>query len=277
MSPDGEPNHLLLDGPFTDDGLANLAGLNGLFGLSFFGHVSGMTPAGLRTAATLPNLGFLGCDGELCNDEAMRYIATIPRLRMLMAQGTVASDAGFAELSRSLTLEYLWGRECPNLTGPGFVALSRAPSLRGLGVSCKNVDDVSLAALPRFPALRELMPMDVTDAGFRHIGACEKLERLWCMYCRETTDTSTEYIANLNLKQYYAGLTKITNRTLEILGRMTSLEKLEFSECKNLSDAGLPSLACLPRLRELNVHGLPCVTVEGTRVFPPSVRVNYSA
>jgi len=57
---------------------------------------------------------------------------------------------------------------------------------------------------------------------------------------------------------------------------MSSLEKLEFYECKNLSDAGLPFLARLPRLRELNVHGQPGVTQEGTKVFPPSVRVNYS-
>jgi len=32
------------------------------------------------------------------------------------------------------------------------------------------VDDEGLSALPRFPALRELMPMDVPDEGYRHIG-----------------------------------------------------------------------------------------------------------
>ena len=37
------------------------------------------------------------------------------------------------------------------------------PALRGLSVSCLNVDDEGLAALPRFPALRELMPMDVPE------------------------------------------------------------------------------------------------------------------
>ena len=29
-----------------------------------------------------------------------------------------------------------------------------------------------------FPASRDLMPRDVTDEGFRHIGRCEKLEGL---------------------------------------------------------------------------------------------------
>ena len=41
-----------------------------------------------------------------------------------MAQGTVATDDGFEALGRSQTLEYIWGRECPNLSGRGFVALA---------------------------------------------------------------------------------------------------------------------------------------------------------
>ena len=61
----------------------------------------------------------------------MRHIAALPRLRMLMAQGTVATDAGFAALSRSRTIENIWGRECPNLTGRGFAALPRCPRCAG--------------------------------------------------------------------------------------------------------------------------------------------------
>jgi hypothetical protein len=73
---------------------------------------------------------------------------------MLMGQGAVASDDGFAALSRSQTIEYIWGRECPNLGGRGFTALAAVPALRGLEVSFKNVDDTGLSALPSFPALR---------------------------------------------------------------------------------------------------------------------------
>ena len=239
MSPDAEPNHLLLDGPFTNAGLATLSGLDGLFGLTFFWHISALTPAGLARLVDLPNLGFLGCQDQLCDDEAMRHIGAIPRLRMLMGQGTVATDAGFAALSRSQTIEYIWGRECPNLTGRGFAALSTMPALRGLAVSCKNVDDEALATLPRFPALTDLMPMDVLDDGFRHVGRCENLEGLWCMYCRDTTDAATEHIAGLTkLKTYYAGQTKITDRSLEILSRMPSLESLEFWNCRRHYECG---------------------------------------
>jgi len=276
MSADAEPNHLLLDGPFTNKGLASIAGLEGVFALSFFWHISALTADGLARLADLPNLGFLGCEGKLCSDLAMSHISAIPRLRMLMAQGTVATDEGFTALSRSQTIEYIWGRECPHLGGRGFAALARMPSLKGLAVSCKQVDDASLSALPSFPSLRGLMPMDVIDDGFRHIGRCEKLEDLWCMYCRETGDAATEHIARLaRLKTYYAGSTKITDRSLEILGGMPSLESLEFFDCSGITNAGVVHLASLPRLREITVGGSRNVTRDGMAGFPLTVRVNY--
>jgi len=267
---------LLIDGPFTNAGLASLAGLEGVFDLDLFWHVTGITSDGFAHLAGLPNLASLGADGQLSDDEAMRHFAAIPRLRRLRAQGTVATDEGFEALSRSQTLEQLWTRETPHLGSRGFIALSRMPSLRNLGVSCKQVSDEALATLPDFPSLRELTPIDVTDAGFRHIGGCAKLERLSCMYCRETTDIATEHLGGLQLRSYYAGLTQITDRSLEILGRMASLEQIELYECLHVTDAGLPFLATLPRLQQFEVSGSPGVTLQGTRVFPANVTVRYS-
>jgi hypothetical protein len=195
---------------------------------------------------------------------------------MLMGQGAVASDDGFTALSRSQTIEYIWGRECPNLGGRGFTALAAMPALRGLEVSCKNVDDTGLSALPSFPALRALMLMDVPDEVFRHVGRCERLEELWLVYCRDTGDAATERIAGLSgLKTYYAGKTRITDRSLEILGRMLSLEKIEFWECAGITNAGVALQADLPRPREITVGGAPNVNREGMAVFPSIVRVNY--
>ena len=278
MSFSAEPNHLLLDGPFTDRGLRALSGLQGLVGVNLFWHTPGFTAGGLKAFSEVPNLAFLGCDGKRCDDEAMRHLAGIPRLRMLMAQGTVATDDGFEALSRSRTIEYIWGRECPNLTGRGFMALAAMPSLRGLAVSCARVDDDALAALPRFPALTALMPMDVQDAGFRHVGRCTRLERLWCMYCRDTTDAATEHLADLShLKSYYAGMTKITDRSLEILSGLITLECLEFWEVAGITDDGLTALAKLPGLREVSIGGCSHVTRAGVARFAPHVRVKYEA
>jgi len=276
MSFAGEPTNLLVDGPFTHAGLASLRGLDGVFGLSFFWHTSGLRGEDLKSLDELSNLGYLGCQDQLCDDQAMRHIAAIPTLRMLMCQGTVATDEGFTSLSHSQTIEYIWGRECPNLKGRGFVALAGMPALKGLAVSCKFVDDEALAALPDFPALKELVPMDVGDDGFRHIGRCRQLESLTLMYRRDTTDAATSYLVGLSsLKKYHSGYTLITDRSLELLGRIKSLEVLSFEGCKFITDAGLPFLTTLPRLREISIGGCPRVTRTGVTGFSSNVRVNY--
>jgi len=119
-----------------------------------------------------------GQEGKLSDDEAMIHIAAMPRLRRLRAQESVATDKGFAALSRSKSLEFIWGRECPNFTGRGLVSLSKMPA-RGLGIGCRKVDDKALSTLPRFPALRELTPIAVKDEGFRHVGRCTRTAELY--------------------------------------------------------------------------------------------------
>ena len=276
MSFSAEPSNLLIDGPFTRNGLNRLRGLDGVCGLSFFWHTSRLRGDDLECLDGLSNLAYLGCQDALCDDDAMRWIAALPKLRMLMGQGAVATDEGFRSLSSSQTIEYIWGRRCPNLKGPGFVALSTMPALKGLAVSCKFVDDAALASLPNFPSLKEFVPMEIGDDGFRHIGRSEKLESLILMYCRDTTDVATSHIVGMpSLKKYHAGYTLITDASLEMLSRILSLEQISFEGCKFITDAGIPFLTTLPRLREISIGGCPKVTRSAMKEFGSNVQVNY--
>ena len=268
------PNHLHLRGPITNGGVANLVGLDGLFALSLDGDRLAVTAPGLAPLASLPRLGWLSFDAT---DEAMPYIAAMPRLRFLLCQDTAATDDGFVALSRSRSIEYIWGRRCYNLGSRGFMALANMPALGALSVSCKNVGDDALSTLPGFPALVELMPIDVPDEGYRHIGRCSGLESLVLMYCRDTTDRATEHIAELpRLRSYFVSYTQITDRTPEILSGIRSLEQVTLAECHKLTDAGIATLARLPRLRELRLSGMPKVAPGVVAAFPPTVRVEYS-
>jgi hypothetical protein len=274
LSFDAEPNYLLLRGSFTDAGLAGLVGLDGLFALNLDDRKLAITAAGLKPLANLPRLSWLAFDAA---NDSMPYISAMPRLRFLMCQDTLASDEGFAALSRSQSIEYIWGRRCHNLRTAGFRALATMPSLRSLSVSCLNVDESGLACLPEFRALKELMPMDVADDGYRHIGRCTQLEDLVLMYCRETTDAATEHIAALpGLKRYFASYNKITDRSLEILGGMKSLQRIGLCSIPALTNVGIAFLANLPKLRHLGLSGLPNVTREAVVVFPATVSVEYS-
>jgi hypothetical protein len=223
---------------------------------------------------TLPNLGWLAVDAK---DDWMPYIAEMPRLRFLGAQDTLAGDEGFVALGRSRSIEYIWGRRCHNLARRGFLALADMPALRGLSVSCLNVDDAGISALPLFPALKELMPMDIPDAGYRYIGSCEGLEALILMYCRDTTDAATEHITGLGkLSYYFNSYTTITDRTPELLSGMDALERITFDTCHGLTDAGVAKLARLPSLKELRVSGKG-VTAGLRAMFPAAVAVNRDA
>jgi hypothetical protein len=161
----------------------------------------------------------------------MAYIAALPHLRFLMCQDTVAGDDGFAALSRSRSIEYLWGRRCYNLRRRGFTALADMPALRHLSVSCRNVDDTGLSALPRFPALTELMPMDVPDDGYRHVGRCERLESLVLCIAGRRGMSRRSTSRGWGLKKYFASYNRVTDRTPELLSGMPSLEEVTFDSC----------------------------------------------
>jgi len=264
------PNHLSLRGSFTDRGMRQLGGLDGLFSLDIDDRRLAISPAGLEPLVGLANLGSLSVDAD---DRSMVYLARIPRLRYLGIQDTAAGDDGFVALSQSPSIEQIWGRRCHSLRTRGFTALAAMPALRGLSVSCLNVDDRGVAALPAFPALRELMPMDIPDAGYRHVGRCERLERLILMYCRDTTDAATEHIAGLrHLTYYFNSYTTITDRTPELLSAMESLERITFDTCHGLTNAGVARLARLPRLRELRASGSG-LTADLRLAFPARVSV----
>ncbi|HTV01158.1 MAG TPA: hypothetical protein VMF13_11490 [Luteitalea sp.] len=271
---DADPTYLLLRGPFGDQGLARLAGLDGLFALNVDATALGLTGAAIPALGVLPHLEWLAFDAH---DDAMPHIAALPGLRFLMCQDTPASDDGFEALSGSRTLEYLWGRRCHNLRGRGFAALSRMPALKALSVSCLNVDDEALATLPAFPSLVELMPMDVPDAGYRHIGRCRSLESLVLMYCRDTGDEATSHLTALpRLRSYFASYTRITDRTPQLLSTIDTLESVVFDTCAGVSSTGIAALSRLPALREVSVSGMPLVTREVTAAFGGGVRVRYA-
>jgi Leucine Rich Repeat (LRR) protein len=267
----GEPNGLWLRGSFTDRGMEQLRRLEGLYDLNIDDPRLAITADAMKPLVSLPHLERLSVDAK---DDWMPHIAAMPRLRFLLVQDTTATDDGFVALGRSSSIELIWGRRCLNLRNRGFLALAQMPALRSLSVSCLNVDDSAVATLPLFPSLRELMPMDVPDAGYRHIGKCEQLESLVLMYCRDTSDETTGHIAGLqHLTEYFNSYTRITDRTPELLSTMDSLIRVTLDTCHELTNEGIAKLARLPHLRELRVAGKK-LTSEVARAFRPDVVVS---
>ncbi|MBD5635297.1 MAG: hypothetical protein IAI49_12540 [Candidatus Eremiobacteraeota bacterium] len=95
------------------------------------------------------------------------------------------------------------------------------------------------------------------------------------MYCQDTGNAATGHIAHLP-RTYYAGKTRITDRSLAMLEHIDSLEHIELRQCDGLTDAGIDRIAKLPRLRDVDLDGLPNVTRHATTLFSERVRVRYS-
>ncbi len=281
---DAEPTYVFLNmkAALSDQGLANLVGLDGLFALNLFGTTGFpafddsrcmVTEAGIAHLRALPHLGWLGCCARLGSDAVMAQVAAMPRLRLLFGQDMIAGNDGFAALSASRTIEGIAGRRCHHLRDRGLAALAAMPSLRGLSVSCKNVGDEGLSALPRFPALQELVAIDIGDDGYRHIGRCPRMETLW--FGSETTDAATRHIEALATLTYVSLAGKaVTDASLEVLARMPQLEVIELHTCRGVTDAGLALIAESPNLRRVTLGGVPRVTRQAARaIFPPHVAV----
>ena len=267
------PNQLSLRGAITDAGVAGLRGLDGLCVLHLDDCALSDATSALEPLVDLPHLTKLGLDPK---DSWMPTIARLRALRFLGMQDATITDDGFVALGASQSIEYIWGRRSYGLHERGFRALSRMPALRGLSTSLRNVSDDALALLPEFPSLGELMPMDVPDAGYRHIGRCRDLEQLLLMYCRDTTDAATDHITGLSkLTRYFNSYTTITDHTPQLLSHMDSLQSITFDACNNLTNAGIASLARLPGLQELRVSG-NALTPAVTGAFPPRVTVHYA-
>jgi hypothetical protein len=275
MSFEASPNSLMLRGAITDRGLARLRGLDGLVGLNVDDAALGLTGAALVPLIDLPHLGFLAFDAK---DDAMPHIARMSALRMLMAQDTTAGDDGYIALGASRSLEYFWGRRSHGLQRRGFQALAKIPTLRGLSASCMNVDAEGLAALPSFPALRELMPMDVRDDDYRFIAQCTQLEALTLMYCRETGDVATSHLATLpNVRRYFASYTYATDRTPALLAAMPALEAATLHGIPGITNAGIEALGRSASLRSLSLAGMQHVTTEVAHLLPARVRLDYTS
>lgn len=267
------PNELMLRGAITDRGMDALRGLEGLFGLNLDDSALAITGNGLIPLLDLPRLGRLAFNAH---DDAMPIVARMPVLGFFGCQDTDASDAAWTSLGGSQSIETIWGRRCHGLSDNGFRALSGMPRLSKLSVSCLNVSDDAVSALPHFPALRELMPMDIPDAGYRHIGQCSSLNSLVLMYCRDTTDAATEHLMGLSaLTYYFASYTQITDRTPALLSHLRSLERITLDSCARVTNEGIAQLAVLPKLRELRVSGRG-ITSGVRSAFPARVVVHYA-
>ena len=275
----------------TDRALAHVGTLSSLRELSISGN--NLSGAGIASLAPLAHLEFLRIEGGNFGDGALRDLHVIPGLRSLhlFSELATVSDAGMLHVGRIATLEELRFSWLRGVTARGLAHLKplsklqlidvhRAPigdaglavlgGLRSLNEIWINdeqalITDVGISSLQNLPKLERLYLMgarQLTAAGLQHLGEIHSLRKLWLLGGPYMDDNGVEQLAGLRRLQELSidvKTKKATDRTLQVLGGISELRRLEvrFGTLGTpFSVTGVNQLNRLTHLRSLDVWGV---------------------
>lgn len=276
---------------FKDDGIEELAPLENLKELvvrqsAVKGHHLG------------PFRNLEALDVTLCpfDDEGMRHLQAMPRLRRLLAGDTAITDAGLQALRAAVHLEQL-DLHGTAVTDAGIVHLAALKNLRKLNLMGTAVTDAGLAVLAGLENLEELnlYRTKVSNAGLESLQRLKRLRELDVRYSRATAGAVAALRAGLPQTRVFfispgasrqavpadpalplpewvrriggvvetdaisLAATPVTDAQLVKLADAKGLRRLSL-EGTEVGDAGLAHLAALSDLEELNLSN---TTVSG--------------
>lgn len=167
--------------------------------------------------------------GEM-TDEAMRYVAALPRLEWLEIGGGLVTAPGMANLKNCPALKRLYVHDI-NLGGDDLAWLAELKNLEALSLQRTHIDGAMLKNL-KSPSLAvlNLSGDKIVDADMEHIASLKGLEVL------SLADT------------------KITGSGIAKLEGMRSLNELNLMNCE-IFDADLEHFLSMPNLRIVYAAG----------------------
>jgi Leucine-rich repeat (LRR) protein len=199
-------------------------------------HNTNLTSAGLVHFKAFPKLQQLLLNDTAVGDANLSELAAAPALQHLHLVMTSVSDKGleaFAKVDRPLTLVLY----ATDVTLEGIAKLKKANDKITIDTAWLEEPEPKPVAPP--VAVDKLPPADVAGLVAKFNG---KLTR-------EDNDANKPIIG-IDL-----GGSKVTDTDLGHLRAATKLQRLDLANCTEITDAGLPYLAGLMDLEELNLRG----------------------
>lgn len=265
------------------------------------GHLSAMenlTALALRSATLLPedlsvlgeatSLKILGIGSTRANDAVVGNLTTLSNLESLDLSNTAISAAAGASLSRFTNLQVL-NLASTSIDDSTIAAISALP-IKDLMLSQTRISNASLATIRQFRSLESLqVPFcAVTGGGFQGYGGSRLkilnvgetpfgLEGLTNIEGMKSLENLNVYRAGLvehtkanvfrsfpNLKILNAGGNAVTNAGMDVFFKgHDSLEELNLSNNKGITDQGLAALIAVKTLRVLDVRDTGCSATGG--------------
>ncbi|KAL4128899.1 hypothetical protein PRIC2_007879 [Phytophthora ramorum] len=165
-------------------------------------------------------------------------------------------------------------RGCTALTVESIKMIKFSTKLTSLDLSgCINVDDGCIEALSSLAHLKSLQLSGcrkLTDRGIKHLSKMTKLEKLRLGRCKKLTNDAFEGFAGSfpYLRELDVANCRLSERAMEQIGQIQSLEVLVIRGCQDISDDGMAPLSSLTNLRYFDarhcsrIHSIPAEWIQ---------------
>jgi len=231
--------------------------------------LSKFTTNDFETLGRLANLKTLSTSGEALNDQTLSYLTGLVALEDLSTNLAQFSDDGLWQLTLLSNLKQIkffhTSLKRKDFTGRGLAQLASLKNLRRLTVAGCPFNDEGLAAVGKLTQLENF--------------------RTWHTYQTQAGNESLQTL--VNLKSLYLGqrlrryggesnAQSLTDDSLEVLSKLTSLDTLTLGEQKFSADA-LIKLKALPNLKRLELFqvDVPAAEIERVRAALPKVVIDW--
>lgn len=236
---------LELSKKITDSGMLHLSHLTNLHALHFWGCEQ-VTDLALSYLSALSALRSLSLPSQI-TDRGLSHLSSLRSLENLTCHSTCITGEGLSHLiglTALRTLNFRWGRQ---LTDTGLSHLSAVTTLRTLSLSYSwKITDTSLSHLS---VLTDLRSLDLTS--------CNKITDRGMVYLRVLSN-----LTHLDLSQHPVIGSNITDNGLQQLSVLTALESVNFSHFTRITGVSFHCFNNITSLKKLNLSECP-ITDEG--------------
>lgn len=207
-----------------------------------------VTDKGLKNLKVLPKLEVLLLDGSPITGPGLKELAVVKGLRWLDISGTNLNDGDMKELANITALTSLVVRGMPNLTSNGIKNILELGKIRFLDITIAKSPNQMAETLSQAKFLASLKVAPVTDNEMNHFGKMAALDSLDLSNDNLKFGVIDPNKAKVNFNN------SVTNTGLNKLVGCLGLRSLDLSFV-DVSGTGLDEFTKMKALEELYVRG----------------------
>src|SRR5450631_2739790 len=218
----------------TDGGMQEIKNLRGIIDLSLY-FAEYVTDEGVAAIKDWKRLKRLNLHGTKAGDTALEHIAGLTLLESLDVGSTLMTDVGLERLTSLTNLRALTmgGNE---LGDAGMQALRQMPDLTYLDLSGRQGND------------KNVWSIAMSNPGLQAVLTLKNLREL--RFSCLSTAVGVE-----GAKLGEVSTLSVTQKWLEQLKSLPSLERLKLQGCGRINDEAVAALIAMPSLREVDLKG----------------------